>query len=74
MKAGQDEGRVVPGPWRVISAALEGTTLMTRPILEIRDLEKTYEGGFTALKSVSLDIRRARSSRFSAPTVRERRR
>jgi ABC-2 type transport system ATP-binding protein len=57
MKAGQDEGRVVPGPWKVISATLEGTTLMSRPILEIRDLEKVYEGGFTALKSVSLDIR-----------------
>jgi ABC-2 type transport system ATP-binding protein len=47
---------------------------MTRPILEIRDLEKTYEGGFTALHSVSLDIGRARSSRFSAPTERARRR
>jgi ABC-2 type transport system ATP-binding protein len=29
---------------------------MTRPILEIRDLAKVYEGGFTALHSVSLDI------------------
>jgi ABC-2 type transport system ATP-binding protein len=29
---------------------------MTRPILEIRGLEKTYEGGFTALHSVVLDI------------------
>ena len=48
---------VVPGRLRVISAASEGTDLMTRPILEIRDLEKTYEGGFTALHSVSLDIR-----------------
>ncbi|WP_306143110.1 ABC transporter ATP-binding protein [Roseibium sp. MMSF_3412] len=27
------------------------------PILTVRDLEKTYEGGFQALKSVSLDIR-----------------
>ncbi len=27
------------------------------PILSVRDLEKTYEGGFQALKSVSLDIR-----------------
>ncbi|MEP1932893.1 MAG: ABC transporter ATP-binding protein [Roseibium sp.] len=26
------------------------------PILSVRDLEKTYEGGFQALKSVSLDI------------------
>ncbi|WP_420336935.1 ABC transporter ATP-binding protein [Roseibium sp.] len=26
------------------------------PILTVRDLEKTYEGGFQALKSVSLDI------------------
>jgi ABC-2 type transport system ATP-binding protein len=30
---------------------------MTRPILEIRDLEKTYDGGFTALRAVTLDIR-----------------
>jgi ABC-2 type transport system ATP-binding protein len=30
---------------------------MTRPILEIRDLEKTYHGGFTALRAVTLDIR-----------------
>jgi len=27
------------------------------PILSVRDLEKTYDGGFQALKSVSLDIR-----------------
>ena len=26
------------------------------PILSVRDLEKTYDGGFQALKSVSLDI------------------
>src|SRR6056297_1839910 len=30
---------------------------MTRPILEIRDLQKVYDGGFTALHAVSLDIR-----------------
>ena len=30
---------------------------MARPILEIRDLEKVYDGGFTALHAVSLDIR-----------------
>jgi len=29
-----------------------------QPIIEIRDLTKTYAGGFEALKSVSLDIRR----------------
>ncbi len=28
------------------------------PILSVRDLEKTYDGGFQALKSVSLDIRK----------------
>ncbi|MEP3046214.1 MAG: ABC transporter ATP-binding protein [Roseibium sp.] len=28
------------------------------PILSIRDLDKTYEGGFQALKSVSLDIQK----------------
>ena len=26
------------------------------PILSIRDLNKTYDGGFTALRDVSLDI------------------
>jgi ABC-2 type transport system ATP-binding protein len=50
------KGGVVPGRLRVISAASEGTNSMTRPILEIRDLAKVYEGGFTALHSVSLDI------------------
>ena len=30
---------------------------MTRPILEIRDLEKVYDGGFAALRAVSLEIR-----------------
>ncbi|KPQ18154.1 MAG: ABC-type transport system ATPase component [Rhodobacteraceae bacterium HLUCCO18] len=30
---------------------------MARTILEIRDLEKVYDGGFTALHAVSLDIR-----------------
>ncbi|WP_422377330.1 ABC transporter ATP-binding protein [Roseibium sp.] len=28
------------------------------PILSVRDLEKTYDGGFQALKSVSLDIKK----------------
>ena len=31
---------------------------LTRPILEVKNLSKTYESGFKALKGVSLDIRR----------------
>ena len=40
--------------WARNAFSLEGQTMA--PIVSIKELNKTYEGGFEALKSVSLDI------------------
>ena len=43
-------------------------------ILGIRDLRKSYDNGFEALKGVTLEIEEGESLRCWAPTVRARQR
>src|SRR4029079_6144988 len=40
---------------------------MTDPVVEVRDLTKTYRGGFQALKGISFDIRRGETFALLGP-------